>query len=165
MIRLGVGRVRQTCITKPAFSNHRYSLLRTLSMSSITTHPSLRKVSTKDAPQAIGPYSQAIVSPPFVFVSGCLGFDSTTGTLVDGGVEAQTRKALQNLKSIVEASGSQVGKIAKTTVFVKDMNDFEAINAIYQEFFGEHKPARSLVEVARIPRDALFEIEAIASVT
>jgi len=130
MIRL-VGRVRQTCFTEQPFTNH---LLGTHNMSGITTHPSLRKVSTEsmynllfelvrrrlnhaaDAPQAIGPYSQAIVSPPFVFVSGCLGFDPKTGTFVEGGVEAQTRQALQNLKSIVEASGSQVGKIVKTTV-------------------------------------------------
>jgi len=133
-------------------------------MSGITTHPSLRKVVTEDAPQAIGPYSQAIVNPPFVFVSGCLGFDPKTGTFVDGGVEAQTRQALQNLKSVVEASGSEVGKIVKTTVFLKDMNDFGTVNAIYEKFFGDHKPARSLVEVARIPRDGLFEIEAIASV-
>jgi len=164
-MRLVVGRVRYTCSTELAFTSHRYRLLGTRNMSSITTHPSLRKVSTENAPQAIGPYSQAIVSPPFVFVSGCLGFDPKTGTFVDGGVEAQTRQALQNLKSIVEASGSQVGKIVKTTVFVKNMNDFGSINAIYQDFFGEHKPTRTLVEVSRIPRDGLFEIEAIASVT
>jgi len=162
MIRLGV---RYTCFTEQAFTSHRYRLLGIRNMSSITTHPSLRKVLTENAPQAIGPYSQAIVSPPFVFVSGCLGFDPKTGTFVEGGVEAQARQALQNLKSIVEASGSQVGKIVKTTVFVKNMDDFGSINAIYQEFFGEHKPARTLVEVSRIPRDALFEIEAIASVT
>lgn len=133
-------------------------------MSSVTTNPSLTKVSTEHAPAAIGPYSQAIVCPPFVFVSGCLGFDPKTGAFVEGGVEAQARQALQNLKSVVEASGSEVGKIVKTTVFLKDMNDFAAVNTVYAEFFGEHKPARSLVEVARIPRDGQFEIEAIASV-
>jgi 2-iminobutanoate/2-iminopropanoate deaminase len=105
-------------------------------MSVVTTHPTLVKVSTDsessepgsilvlmprsnriaDAPQAIGPYSQAIVSPPFVFVSGCLGFDPKTGAFVDGGIEAQVHQALQNLKSVVEASGSEVGKIVKTTV-------------------------------------------------
>ncbi|KAI0292077.1 Endoribonuclease L-PSP/chorismate mutase-like protein [Multifurca ochricompacta] len=109
-----------------------------------------------DAPAAIGPYSQAIVSPPFVFVSD--------RHIREGGVEAQARQALQNLKNVVEASGSEVGKIVKTTVFLKDMNDFGAVNMIYEQFFGQHKPARSLVEVARIPRDGLFEIEAIASV-
>ncbi|KAH9984080.1 translation initiation inhibitor [Russula compacta] len=134
-------------------------------MSSVATHRSLRKVSTENAPQAIGPYSQAIVSPPFVFVSGCLGFNPKTGAFVDGGVEAQTRQALQNLKSVVEASGSEVGKIVKTTVFLKDINDFGTVNAIYQEFLGTINPQGvSLVEVARIPRDGLFEIEAIASV-
>ncbi|KAH9052313.1 YjgF-like protein [Lactarius vividus] len=136
----------------------------TSSMSSVTTHPSLIKVSTENAPAAIGPYSQAIVSPPFVFVSGCLGFDPKTGAFVEGGIEAQAAQALQNLKNVVEASGSEVGKIVKTTVFLKNMDDFAAVNTIYAQFFGEHKPARSLVEVARIPRDGLFEIEAIASV-
>jgi reactive intermediate/imine deaminase len=133
-------------------------------MSSVTTHHSLTKVSTEHAPAAIGPYSQAIVVHPFVFASGCLGFDPKTGAFVDGGVEAQTRQALQNLKNVVEASGSEVGKIVKTTVFLKDMNDFAAVNVIYAQFFGEHKPARSLVEVARIPRDGLVEVEAIASI-
>ncbi|KAH9169098.1 YjgF-like protein [Lactarius sanguifluus] len=116
------------------------------------------------APAAVGPYSQAIVSPPFVFVSGCLGFDAKTGAFVEGGIEAQAAQALQNLKSVVEASGSEVGKIVKTTVFLKNMDDFAAVNTIYAQFFGEHKPARSLVEVARIPLGGLFEIEAIASV-
>ncbi|KAF8492327.1 Endoribonuclease L-PSP/chorismate mutase-like protein [Russula emetica] len=110
-------------------------------MSSITTDPSLRKVLTENAPQPLGPYGQGIVSPPFVFVSGCLGLDPKAGNFVEG-----------------------VGKIVKTTVFVKDMNDFGTINAIYQEFFGEHKPARTIVEVPRIPRDALIAVEAIASV-
>ncbi|KAI0245754.1 Endoribonuclease L-PSP/chorismate mutase-like protein [Lactifluus subvellereus] len=133
-------------------------------MSGATTHPSLRKVSTENAPAAIGPYTQAIVSPPFVFVSGCLGFDPKTGAFVEGGIEGQAHQALQNLKSVVEASGSEVGKIVKTTVFLKDLNDFAVVNTIYEQFFGEHKPARSLVEVARIPRDGLLEIEAVASV-
>ncbi|KAF8263802.1 Endoribonuclease L-PSP/chorismate mutase-like protein [Lactarius quietus] len=136
-------------------------------MSSVvtTTHPTLTKVSTELAPAAIGPYSQAIVCAPFVFVSGCLGFDPKTGTFVEGGVEAQTRQALKNLKNVVEASGSEVGKIAKVTVFLKDMNDFAAVNTIYAEFFGEHNLlGASLVEVARIPRDGLVEVEAIASV-
>jgi reactive intermediate/imine deaminase len=99
-----------------------------------------------------------------VFVSGCLGFDAKTSTVAANGLEGQVHQALQNLKGIVEASGSQVGKIVKTTVFVKNLNDFGTINLIYEEFFGEHKPARSFVEVARLPRDALFEIEAIAIV-
>ncbi|KAI0066725.1 translation initiation inhibitor [Artomyces pyxidatus] len=133
-------------------------------MSTVTTHASLTKVSTEHAPAAIGPYSQAIISPPFVFISGCLGFDPKTGAFVPGGVEEQAVQALKNLKAVVEASGSEVGKVVKTTVFLKDMNDFGAVNKIYEDFFGEHKPARSLVEVARIPRDGLVEVEAIASV-
>ncbi|ETW86401.1 hypothetical protein HETIRDRAFT_406527 [Heterobasidion irregulare TC 32-1] len=133
-------------------------------MSSVTSHPSLTKVSTEHAPAAIGPYSQAIVAHPFVFVSGCLGFDPKTGQFVAGGVEEQARQALLNLKAVVEASGSEVGKVVKTTVFLKDMNDFAAVNKIYESFFGDHKPARSAVEVARIPRDGLVEVEAIASV-
>ncbi|KAI9510801.1 YjgF-like protein [Russula earlei] len=158
--------VPRTSSTEQAFKSPRHCSTQLLrNMSSVTTHPSLRKVSTANAPQAIGPYSQAIVSPPFVFVSGCLGFDPKTGAFVDGGVEAQARQALQNLKSVIEASGSEVGKIVKTTVFLKDLNNFGAVNAIYQDFFGEHKPARSLVEVARIPRDGLFEIEAIGSIS
>ncbi|KAF8481547.1 YjgF-like protein [Russula ochroleuca] len=165
MRRLSLGRrVRQTCFTEQAFTNRSYRLLGAHNMSSITTHSSLKSISTENAPQAIGPYSQAIVSPPFVFVSGCLGFDAKTSTVAANGLEGQVHQALQNLKGIVEASGSQVGKIVKTTVFVKNLNDFGTINLIYEEFFGEHKPARSFVEVARLPRDALFEIEAIAIV-
>jgi 2-iminobutanoate/2-iminopropanoate deaminase len=82
--------------------------------------------------------------------------------VAEGGIEGQTRQALANFKSVLEASGSEVGKVAKTTVFIKDMNDFVTVNGIYGEFFGNHKPARSAVEVARLPKDVLFEIEAIA---
>lgn len=88
--------------------------------------------------------------------------DPATKDLVPGDVVAQVKQALKNLKAVVESSGSSVDKIVKTTVFVKDMGDFGAINGVYAEFFGEHKPARSLVEVARLPKDALFEIEAVA---
>ncbi|KAI0290626.1 endoribonuclease L-PSP [Multifurca ochricompacta] len=116
-----------------------------------------------DAPAAIGPYSQAIVSP-LSSLSPVASASTQDRHIRRGGVEAQARQALQNLKNVVEASGSEVGKIVKTTVFLKDMNDFGAVNMIYEQFFGQHKPARSLVEVARIPRDGLFEIEAIASV-
>jgi hypothetical protein len=134
MRRLSLGRrVRQTCFTEQAFTNRSYRLLGAHNMSSITTHSSLKSISTEsqstscstswrrfnytaDAPQAIGPYSQAIVSPPFVFVSGCLGFDAKTSTVAANGLEGQVHQALQNLKGIVEASGSQVGKIVKTTV-------------------------------------------------
>ncbi|EJD54364.1 translation initiation inhibitor [Auricularia subglabra TFB-10046 SS5] len=122
----------------------------------------LHVVVSPDAPAAIGPYSQAIKANGFVFLSGCIPLDPATKEIVPGDVTAQTKQALANLKAVVEASGSSVNKIVKTTVFVKDMNDFGTINGIYAEFFGEHKPARSLVEVARLPKDVLFEIEAVA---
>ncbi|KZV59534.1 translation initiation inhibitor [Peniophora sp. CONT] len=130
-------------------------------MSTVTTHSSINKISTSEAPAAIGPYSQAVTLDGLVFVSGCLGLDPKSMNFVEGGVEAQARQALANLKAVLEASGSEMGKVAKATVFMKDMNDFVAVNKIYEEAFGEHKPARSAVEVARLPKDALVEIEAI----
>ncbi|KAI0033853.1 translation initiation inhibitor [Vararia minispora EC-137] len=132
-------------------------------MSTVTTHPSLTKISTPNAPAAIGPYSQAIVAGSLVFASGCLGFDPQTGGFVGESIEAQARQALTNLKAVLEASGTDMGKVVKATVFMKDMNDFVAVNKIYEEFFGQHKPARSAVEVARLPKDGLVEIEAIAA--
>lgn len=134
------------------------------------------------APAAIGPYSQAIKAGDLLFCSGCIPLDATTGEIVTGGVEAQTEKALANLKAVVEAGGSELGKVVKTTVrdsdvvwdkditdrvnynsqvFLKSMNDFVAVNGIYAKFFGDHKPARSAVEVARLPKDVLVEVEAI----
>ncbi|KAF8514866.1 YjgF-like protein [Hysterangium stoloniferum] len=124
-------------------------------------------VSTKDAPAAIGPYSQGIRVPPFLFVSGCVPLDPATGNVVGGSdIEAQARQALKNLSAVIKAGGSQVSRVVKTTVFMKDMNDFQKVNAIYADFFGDHKPARSAVEVsiARLPKDVLFEIEAIATI-
>ncbi|KDN44863.1 hypothetical protein RSAG8_05336, partial [Rhizoctonia solani AG-8 WAC10335] len=112
----------------------------------------LTVVATQDAPSAIGPYSQAIKAGGFVFASGCI-------PLVPATMQAQ---ALANLKAVVTASGSEVSKVVKTTVFLKDMNDFVAMNQIYAAFFGEHTPARSAVEVARLPKDVLVEIECIA---
>jgi len=97
-----------------------------------------------------------------VFVSGCIPIDPSTQQVVSGGIEEQTKQALKNLKAVVEASGSELGKVAKTTVFLKSMNDFATVNGLYAEFFGAHKPARSAVEVARLPKDVLFEIECIA---
>ena len=130
---------------------------------SINTHPSLSPVSTSSAPAAVGPYNQAIKVGDLLFCSGSLGLDPSTGKLVEGGVEAQAKKALQNLKAVVEAGGGELGKVVKTTVFLQNMDDFKAVNAIYADFFGDHKPARSAVQVARLPLDALFEIEAIVS--
>lgn len=98
-----------------------------------------------------------------VFVSGCIPLDPATGHVVTGGIKEQTTRALENMGNVVRASGSEVGKVVKTTVFLKSMDDFTTVNSIYAEFFGDHKPARSAVEVSRLPKDVLFEIECIAS--
>ncbi|KAI0789413.1 translation initiation inhibitor [Abortiporus biennis] len=129
-----------------------------------STHSSLSLVSTTEAPAAVGPYTQAIRVGDLLFLSGSLGLNPAVGKLVDGGVEAQAEQALKNMKAILEAGGSEVGKVVKTTVFLADMNDFVPVNKIYESFFGNHKPARSAVQVAKLPLGALFEIEAIASV-
>ncbi|KIP03828.1 hypothetical protein PHLGIDRAFT_222879 [Phlebiopsis gigantea 11061_1 CR5-6] len=136
---------------------------RTLALRTMSTHPSLTVVSTPNAPAAVGPYSQGVKVGDLLFASGSLGLDPAVGKMVEGGVEAQAEQALKNMKTIVEAGGSEVGKIVKTTVFLANMDDFVAVNAIYSRFFGEHKPARSAVQVARLPLNALFEIECIAS--
>lgn len=119
-------------------------------------------VSTTSAPAAIGPYSQAIQAGSLVFTSGQLPIDPATGVFPEG-IAAQTRQSLKNVEAILAQAGSGMGAIVKTTVFLNDMNDFGAMNEVYQEFFGEGGyPARSAVEVARLPKDALVEIEAIA---
>lgn len=130
---------------------------------SALTHSSLATVSTANAPAAIGPYSQAIKAGDLLFCSGCIPLDPTSMQVVEGGIEAQTKQALKNLTSVVEAGGSELGKVVKTTVFLKSMNDFVTVNGIYEATFGSHKPARSAVEVARLPKDVLVEIECIAS--
>ena len=120
-------------------------------------------VSSKDAPSAIGPYSQGIAIDGLVFTSGQLGLDPQTGDFAPGGVAAQTRQSLLNVKAVLEAAGSGLDRVVKTTVFLSDMNDFAEMNRVYAEFFGEGGcPARSAVEVARLPKDGLVEIEAIA---
>ena len=121
-------------------------------------------ISTPKAPAAIGPYSQAVLVTGMLFTSGVIPIDPETNTLVQGDVEAQARQAIGNLKNLIEASGSSMEKVVKTTVFIKDMNDFGKINDIYKEFFTSDFPARSCVEVARLPKDVLIEIEAIAVV-
>lgn len=119
-------------------------------------------IKTDKAPGAIGPYSQAIEVNGIVYTSGVIPIVPATGQLVEGGVEEQARQAIGNLMALVEAAGSSVDKIIKTTVFIKNMDDFGKINAIYSEFFKEPYPARSCVEVARLPKDVLIEIEAVA---
>ena len=121
-------------------------------------------ISTPKAPAAIGPYSQAVLVNGMLFTSGVIPIDPEKNTLVEGDVTVQARQAIGNLKNLIEASGSSMDKVVKTTVFIKDMNDFGKINDIYKEFFTSDFPARSCVEVARLPKDVLIEIEAIAVV-
>lgn len=121
-------------------------------------------ISTPKAPAAIGPYSQAVLVNGMLFTSGVIPIDPETNTLVEGDVTVQARQAIGNLKDLIEASGSSMDKVVKTTVFIKDMNDFGKINDIYKDFFTSDFPARSCVEVARLPKDVLIEIEAIATV-
>lgn len=118
-------------------------------------------ISTEKAPAAIGPYSQAIEVNGMVFTSGVIPVVPETGEIPEGSV-AQAKQALTNLKNLVEASGSNMDKVIKTTVFIKEMNDFAAINEVYKTFFTTDFPARSCVEVARLPKDVMLEIEAIA---
>lgn len=124
----------------------------------------LKYVETSGAPEAIGPYSQAIIVNGMVYCSGQIPFDPETMKQVEGGVEAQTEQVLRNLSAVLEAAGSSLGQVVKTTVFLKDMDDFAAMNAVYARFFGDHRPARAAVQAARLPRDVDVEIECIARV-
>ncbi|MBI4928542.1 MAG: RidA family protein [Anaerolineae bacterium] len=117
---------------------------------------------SEKAPKAIGPYSPAVKGNGLVFISGQLGFDPATGLIVEGGVEAETRQALTNLKNLLEAAGTNLDNVMKTTVFLRDINDFAKMNAVYAEFFVVNPPARSAVQVAALPRAAAVEIEAVA---
>ena len=121
-------------------------------------------ISTDKAPAAIGPYSQAVKVGNLLFTSGMIPIDPATNTLVEGGIEVQAEQALTNIKNLLEASGSSTDKVVKTVVFIKDMNDFAKVNEIYAKYFTNNYPARSCVEVARLPKDVLIEIEAIAEV-
>jgi 2-iminobutanoate/2-iminopropanoate deaminase len=122
----------------------------------------MRKIiSTNHAPAAIGPYSQAVVSPPFVYTSGQIPLDPSTGALVPGGIEAETDQVLKNLKAVLEAAGSSLSRVIKTTVFLRDMNEFAAMNTIYARYFSSEPPARSTVQ-AVLPKGASVEIEAVA---
>jgi 2-iminobutanoate/2-iminopropanoate deaminase len=119
-------------------------------------------ITSEKAPQAIGPYSVAIRTGDLVFTSGQLGLDPQTGNLVPGGIEAETRQALTNLRHVLADSGSALDAVVKTTVFLKDMADFSKMNAIYAEFFTKNPPARSTVQVAALPKGGSVEIEAVA---
>jgi 2-iminobutanoate/2-iminopropanoate deaminase len=125
-----------------------------------------QQVLTKSAPTPIGPYSQGIVAQgSFVFVAGQVGIVPATGQVVGPDIKTQTRQVLENLKAVLEAGGSGLSAVVKTTVFLKDMNEFAAMNEVYGEYFRESPPARSTVEVARLPKDVRVEIEAVGLVT
>ena len=122
----------------------------------------METISTEQAPKALGPYSQAIKAGGFIFCSGQIPIDPVANAVVATTIEDQTRQAITNLGNVLRAAGSSLAKVVKTTVFISDMNEFAALNGVYAEMFGETKPARSCVQVARLPKDVKLEIEAIA---
>ena len=124
----------------------------------------MKVISTKKAPAAIGPYSQAIQVGNLVYTSGQIPIDPAIGTFVEGGIKEQTRQSLTNVKAILEEAGLSMSNVVKTTVFLADMNDFADMNAVYAEFFAEPYPARSAVAVKTLPKGALIEIEVVAEV-
>ena len=125
----------------------------------------MRPVATEGAPRAIGPYSQGVVSGGLVYTAGQVALDPATGEMVAGGVPEQTTRALENIRAILRAVGSDLAQVGKTTVFLADMADFTEMNAAYAAAFGQHRPARSTVAVKALPRGARVEIEAVAEVT
>jgi 2-iminobutanoate/2-iminopropanoate deaminase len=123
----------------------------------------MQLIHTDHAPKAIGPYSQAIIANGLLYTSGQIPL-TVEGNIIEGGIEEQTKQVFANLKAVLEEAGTDLSKVIKTTVFLKDLTTFVDFNAIYEEFFNGHKPARSCVEVARLPKDVLVEIECIAVV-
>ncbi|MCI8339411.1 MAG: RidA family protein [Lachnospiraceae bacterium] len=121
-----------------------------------------KEIRTEKAPGAIGPYSQAVEAGGMIYTSGMIPIDPETGELVTGSVEQQAKQAISNLKNLLEAAGSSMDKVVKTVVFISDMEDFAKINKVYGEYFAQPYPARSCVQVARLPKDVAIEIEAIA---
>jgi len=124
----------------------------------------MKIIATPNAPTAIGPYSQGVASQGFVFLSGQIPLDPATGKIVDGDITAQTERVLENLKAVLESSGSSLAKAVKTTVYLTDMREFAEMNEVYARYFPENPPARATVEVARLPRDVRVEIDCIASI-
>ena len=118
-------------------------------------------ISTDNAPAAIGPYSQAVQYGDFLFVSGQIAFDPATGKLVEGDIEVQTKRVLENVKAIIEAAGMQLENVVKCSCFLSNMEDFVRFNGVYESYFGENAPARETVEVSRLPKDVLVEVSAI----
>jgi 2-iminobutanoate/2-iminopropanoate deaminase len=125
---------------------------------------SRESVQTDNAPKAIGPYAQAIKANGFIYTAGQIPIDPQTGNFVEGGIAAQTRQVLENLKAVLEAGGSTLDRVVKATVFLKNMADFAAMNDVYTQYLGDAKPARSTVAVAELPRGALIEIDLVAVV-
>ena len=123
----------------------------------------MKKVSTNKAPQAIGPYSQGIIAPPFLFISGQIPL-TPEGELVEGGIKEQAEQVMKNLQGVLESQGLDFSNVAKATIFLDDMNDFTVVNEIYAAYMQDHKPARSTVEVSKLPKNVKIEIEAIALV-
>lgn len=119
-------------------------------------------ISTDKAPKAIGPYSQGIVAGNMIFTSGQLAINPETGELVQDDIQKETRQALENLKAVLKEGGATLNDVVKVTLYIKDMNQFGKINEVYEEYFSENKPARSCIEVARLPKDGNVEVEAIA---
>jgi 2-iminobutanoate/2-iminopropanoate deaminase len=127
---------------------------------------SIKKIiESKKAPEALGPYSVANMHGNIIFTAGQLGIDPETGELAPGGIEAETRQALTNIKNVLEAAGADLGDVMKTTVFLRDINDFAKMNGVYAQFFTENFPARSAVQVAALPKDGAVEIETVAIVS
>ena len=123
----------------------------------------IKRVQTADAPVAIGPYSQGIITGNFVFTAGQIPLDPATMEIVGSTISEQTERVMRNLSAILESAGASLGSVVKTTVFLSDMGEFGAMNEVYSRWFGNHKPARSTVAVARLPKDVKVEIEAIAA--
>ncbi len=122
-----------------------------------------KTVTTGNAPAAIGPYSQAVSTGGFLFCSGQIPLDPATGKMVEGGIEAQTERVLKNLEAVLAAGGSTLAMVVKTTVYLADLADFPAMNAVYGKFFGQEPPARATVQVAKLPAGAMVEIDAVAT--
>lgn len=119
-------------------------------------------ITSKKAPDAIGPYSQAIATNGFIYTSGQIALNPDSGNLIEGSIKEQTRQVLENLTAVLESAGSNLNKVVKTTVFMQDLAQFADMNEVYAEYFSSHKPARSTVQVAKLPRNAMVEIEAVA---
>lgn len=124
---------------------------------------SARTISTDKAPEAIGPYSQGIAASGFLFLSGQVPLDPATGDLVEGTVQEEVTRVMENLKAVLEAAGSGLDRVVRTTVFLTDLKDFAAMNEVYARYFGAHRPARSTVQVAALPKGARVEIDAISA--